>query len=97
MGKREALQTFGDRISLPSLPDVVMRVNAMIDDPNVGLSEIGRLAATDPSITARVLRLANSGYYGLREQVTSAEQAATVIGSRALRNVAMQVSILQRY
>jgi putative nucleotidyltransferase with HDIG domain len=69
----------------------------MIDDPSVGLQEMGKLAAQDPAITARVLRLANSGYYGLREQVTSPEQAATVIGSRALRNVAMQVSILQRY
>lgn len=97
MGKREALKTFGDRINLPSLPDVVLRINSMIDDVNVGLAEMGAIAAQDPAITARVLRLANSGYYGLREQVTSAEQAATVIGARALRNVAMQVSILQRY
>lgn len=97
MGKREALQTFGDKISLPSLPDVVMRINSMIDDPNVGLAELGSAAAQDPAVTARVLRLANSGYYGLREQVTSPEQAATVIGARALRNVAMQVSIVQRY
>lgn len=97
MGKKEALQVFGDKINLPSLPDVVMRINAMIDDPSVGLQQMGNLVAEDPAVTARVLRLANSGYYGLREQVTSAEHAATVIGSRALRNVAMQVSILKRY
>jgi putative nucleotidyltransferase with HDIG domain len=97
MGKKEALQTFGDRINLPSLPDVVLRISSMIDDPAVGLGEMGRLVAQDPAITARVLRLANSGYYGLREQVTHPEQAATVIGARALRNVAMQVSVLQRY
>jgi putative nucleotidyltransferase with HDIG domain len=97
MGKKEALQVFGDRISLPSLPDVVARISSLIDDPSVGLVDLGRLVAQDPAITARVLRLANSGYYGLSEPVTSPEQAATVIGSRALRNVAMQVSILQRY
>lgn len=97
MSKKEALQRFGDKITLPSLPDVVTRINGMIDEPNVGLQEIGALVAQDPAITARVLRLANSGYYGLSQQVTNAEQAATVIGARALRNVAMQVSILQRY
>jgi putative nucleotidyltransferase with HDIG domain len=97
MGRQEALKQFGDKITLPSLPDVVMRINSMIDNPNVGLQEMGALVAKDPAITARVLRLANSGYYGLSQQVTNAEQAATVIGARALRNVAMQVSILQRY
>jgi putative nucleotidyltransferase with HDIG domain len=97
MGRQEALKQFGDKLTLPSLPDVVMRISAMIDDPNVGLQEMGTLVARDPAITARVLRLANSGYYGLSQQVTNAEQAATVIGARALRNVAMQVSILQRY
>ena len=97
MGKREALETFGDKISLPTLPDVVMRINAVIDDPTVGLAEMGKLVSQDAAITARVLRLANSGYYGLSRQVTHAGQAATVIGARALRNVAMQVSILQRY
>jgi putative nucleotidyltransferase with HDIG domain len=97
MGRQEALKQFGDKLTLPSLPDVVVRINAMIDDPNVGLQEMGAVVARDPAVTARVLRLANSGYYGLSKQVTNAEQAATVIGSRALRNVAMQVSILQRY
>ncbi len=97
MGRQQALQQFGDKITLPSLPDVVMRINAMIDDPNVGLQEMGALVAQDPAVTARVLRLANSGYYGLSQQVTNAEQAATVIGARALRNVVMQVSILKRY
>lgn len=97
MGRREALQTFGDRLTLPSLPDIVMRVNTMIDDPSVGVADLGRVASQDPAVTARVLRLANSGYYGLNEQVTSAEQAVTVIGARALRNVAMQTSILKHY
>jgi len=97
MSRKDALQRFGDKINLPSLPDVVMRINAVVDDPNVGLNELGAMVSKDPAVTARVLRLANSGYYGLSQQVTNAEQAATVIGARALRNVAMQVSILQRY
>lgn len=97
MGRQQAQQRFGDQINLPSLPDIVMRVNAMIDNPNCGVQEMGALVAQDPAMTARVLRLANSGYYGLSNQVTNAEQAATVLGARALRNVAMQISIRERY
>ncbi len=97
MERRALLETFGDRISLPSLPEVVLRINAAIEDTSVGAAQMGRIAAEDPAITARVLRLANSPFYGLREPVTSAERAVTVIGARALRNVAMQCSIVRRY
>jgi putative nucleotidyltransferase with HDIG domain len=44
-----------------------------------------------------VLSIANSSVYGLQEQVVSTEQAATVIGVRALRNVVLQASIARRY
>ncbi|MBM3991474.1 MAG: HDOD domain-containing protein [Planctomycetes bacterium] len=97
MERRALLEAFGDRISLPSLPEVVLRINTAIEDPSIGAAQIGRIAAEDPAITARVLRLANSPFYGLREPVTSAERAVTVIGARALRNVAMQCSIVKRY
>jgi HD-like signal output (HDOD) protein len=97
MSKREALNLLGERVSVPTLPEVVVKINSMIDDPSVGLSEMGALAGNDAAIAARVLRLANSGYYGLSEPVSSPEAAVTVIGARALRNVAMQVSILKRY
>ena len=97
MGKREALQAIGSRIALPTLPDVVVRIGAMMDDPKCGPQEIGGVVSSDPALTAKVLRVANSSFYGLREPVLSAEQAATVVGVRTLRNIAMQVSIVQRY
>jgi putative nucleotidyltransferase with HDIG domain len=86
-----------DRVSLPSLPDVVLRLNAMIDDPKVGVQELGEIVARDAAITAKVLRIANSSYYGLKKAVVSPEQAATVVGARSLRNIALQASIFARY
>jgi putative nucleotidyltransferase with HDIG domain len=52
---------------------------------------------SDPALAARVLATANSSFYGLQEPVHSAEQAATVIGVRSLRNLALQASLAQRY
>jgi putative nucleotidyltransferase with HDIG domain len=97
MGNREALQLLGNRINLPTLPDVVARISRMMDDPRVGLHEIGHVIAEDPGLTARVLRIANSAFYGLSEPVLSAEQAAAVVGARSLRNIAMQASLMQRF
>ena len=97
MGNREALQLLGNRISLPTLPDVVARISRMMDDPRVGLHEIGQVIAEDPGLTARVLRIANSAFYGLSEPVLTAEQAAAVVGARSLRNIAMQASLMQRF
>jgi putative nucleotidyltransferase with HDIG domain len=97
MGKKEALQALGSRLVLPSPPDVVVRINAMIADRSCGPQEIGRVVGSDPALAARVLSTANSSFYGLQEPVNSAEQAATVIGVRSLRNIAMQASIAQRY
>ena len=97
MGKKEALQALGSRLVLPTPPDVVLRINSMIADRTCGPQEIGREVGADPALAARVLSTANSSFYGLQEPVTSAEQAATVIGVRSLRNIAMQASIAQRY
>lgn len=97
MGKKEALQALGSRLVLPSPPEVVVRINAMIADRACGPQEIGRVVGGDPALATRVLSTANSSFYGLQEPVHSAEQAATVIGVRSLRNIAMQASIAQRY
>lgn len=97
MGKKEALKALGTRLVLPSPPELVVRINAMIADRSCGPHEIGRVVGSDPALAARVLSTANSSFYGLQEPVHSAEQAATVIGVRSLRNIAMQASIVARY
>jgi HD-like signal output (HDOD) protein len=97
MGKTEALKALGSRLRLPTLPDVVVKINAMIADRTCGPVEIGQVVARDPELTASVLSAVNSTFFGLQEAVLTAEQAATVIGVRSLRNIALQVSIVQRY
>jgi putative nucleotidyltransferase with HDIG domain len=97
MSKQEAQKRIGDKITLPTLPEVVIRITSMVDDPKVRISDIGSVIAQDPAITAKVLRIANSAFYGLGTAVISPEQAATVIGGRNLRNIALQASVIGRY
>jgi putative nucleotidyltransferase with HDIG domain len=97
MSKRAALQCLGDRITLPTLPEVVVQINSLMDDPNMGLCEMGAVVAQDPALTAMVLKIANSSFYGLSEPVISADGAASVVGAHSLRNIALQASIMKRY
>ncbi|MFO1010817.1 MAG: HDOD domain-containing protein [Planctomycetota bacterium] len=83
--------------NLPTLPAIVQQVSQMLLDPNVGTKEIGRLVAQDPPLAARVLKIANSSYYGLRERCVSTEQASAVLGVKVLRNVVTAAAVMKQF
>ena len=84
-------------LELPTLPQVVAKINALVDDPDVGVREIGAAVGEDAPIAAKVLKIANSAYFGLREKVVSTEHATAVLGIRMLRTVAMQASVISQF
>jgi len=97
MSKQAALERIGTKVVLPSSPEILTRITMMMEDPQVGIPEIGAEAGKDPGITSRLLRLANSAHYGLSVPVVAPEQAVAVIGVRMLRNIALQTSVMQQY
>ncbi|MBI5363742.1 MAG: HDOD domain-containing protein [Planctomycetes bacterium] len=84
-------------ITIPTLPAVVQKVQRMLEDPNTGAKEIGKLVASDAPIAAKVLKIANSAYYGLRERCLAPEHASAVLGVRVLRNVVTQAAVISKY
>src|SRR5205085_316330 len=92
-----AKQLIAKSLSIPTLPIVVQKVEALLRDPKVGTREIGSLVAEDPPLAAKVLKIANSSYYGLREHCVSTEQATAVLGMRVLRNVVTQAAVIKQF
>jgi putative nucleotidyltransferase with HDIG domain len=84
-------------VTLPTLPEVVADINRMLADPTAGVAEMGERVSRDPALTAAVLKIANSSFYGLAQPVLSAPEAAAVIGAHSLRSVVLQASIMKRY
>jgi putative nucleotidyltransferase with HDIG domain len=84
-------------LSIPTLPEVVMRVNELIEKPDTGCREIGALVAEDAPLAAKVLRIANSAYYGLANACLSTEHASTVLGVRVLKNIVTQISVIKQF
>lgn len=73
---------------LPVQPGVAMRLLWMLDDPRTSAADLGRVVESDPSLSARVLHLANAPSYGLSGQVSSAWRAVSVVGLGTVRTLA---------
>lgn len=78
---------------LPSLPSAVSDLLASFSNEDVDVEQIARQIARDQGLTARVLRVANSSFYGLQSKVGTINEAVVVLGFRAVRSMVMAVSM----
>jgi HD-like signal output (HDOD) protein len=77
---------------LPSLPAAALAVMRETDSPTGTAQSIARYLSQDQALTARILRLANSAYYGLARQIMDVSDAVVVLGMRCIRNLCMVAS-----
>ncbi len=74
---------------LPALPQAAVKVMQMVDDPRTSAPELARVLSTDQAMTARILKLANSAFYGASRRVSTVSEAVVLLGLRTVRNMAM--------
>lgn len=74
---------------LPSMPDVAFDVMRAVDSAESNAQSIANVLARDPSLAARVLRLANSAYYGMPKGVGSIREAIVILGMRTVKSLAL--------
>ncbi len=80
-------QLIGKGQDLPSLPEIYLRVSQQLEDENTSVQQIGDTVQNDPAITTRVLKMVNSAYYGLPNQVASVAQAVSLMGRERLKHI----------
>ena len=97
MSTLQARRLLARNINLPTLPSVMQKLSALLEDPDAGARDIGLLVSEDVALTAKVLKIANSAYYGLRERCLAPQQAASILGMKVLRNVVMQAAVTKQY
>ncbi|MBI9078011.1 MAG: HDOD domain-containing protein [Desulfatibacillum sp.] len=72
---------------LPPMPSVIEKARKVMDDPKANLRALGQILEKDQGIAARILRLANSPYYGMAGTVASIDRAIVVLGRKALSEI----------
>lgn len=92
MIERRILQALLDVQDFPTLPEVMTRILQAVGSEDSSAADITNLLESDHAISARVLRLANSAFYGLRVRADSIRRAVIVIGFDAVKNLALATS-----
>ena len=83
--------------TLFSLPDIYFQVNEMIRDPRFSMADIGSVIAKDPALSARLLRLVNSSFYGFQSRIDTITRAITIVGIDDLYNLVVATCVLDKF
>lgn len=77
---------------LPSPPKAALQILRISSQAEVNNEELARLVTNDPMMTAELLRVVNSAFFGLSREISSIKQAITILGTKSLRNLALCIS-----
>jgi putative nucleotidyltransferase with HDIG domain len=81
-----------DVAELTAQPLAAMQVLRVVEDPRASSADLARVIEADPALSARVMRLANSPYYGLSRRVGSSSKAVVLLGFSAVRALAVSAA-----
>ncbi len=73
--------------NLATFPAVALRVDQAMADENFSIDQLGEILETDPAICVGLLRIANSAYYSRGVEIDSVARAASVLGSKKVRDI----------
>ena len=82
---------------LASLPGICGRVTALVDDPDSTLRELAQVISQDPGLSVKLLRLANSAFYGRMKDIETIEQALNVIGMQRVSDIVLGTSAMETF
>lgn len=83
--------------SLPTLPTVVAQVFDTACNPEASALDLARHIAADQSLSAAVLRLVNSAYYGFNRKITTVTDAVVILGFLVVRDLALTATAFQAF
>jgi len=78
---------------LPSLPLVTPRILKMTLEEDASLEEMAKVISADAALSVRFLKIVNSAYYGFSSNITNIQQALSILGIMAIRNIAITLSL----
>lgn len=94
MPQAEAIERILDSIGeLPAMPGTVAEVLEVTSNPDVEMSDVCRVVEQDPAMAAKILKVSNSSYYGMKQFVATIKLALVILGVREVRNIVLGISV----
>lgn len=83
--------------SLPSLPTVYLRLLQEMQSPDASIGRIGDIISTDMGMSAKILQIVNSAFFGLPRHISSPAQAASLLGVETIRGMMLSIHIFSAF
>ncbi len=93
--RNEIRRIIRDTTSLPTLPGVVSKLASLADSNKASAHEIARVVSSDQVLSAKVLRLVNSPFYGFSGRVSTISNALILLGINVIKSLALSSSIFE--
>ena len=86
-----------ENAKLLSLPGVYLRLREVLDDPDFCVGEVADVISHDPAMTARLLRLVNSAYFGLAARIDTVNRAVSMLGTQQIHDLVLAASVADTF
>ncbi|MFH1138060.1 MAG: HDOD domain-containing protein [Pseudomonadota bacterium] len=81
--------------NLPTLPGIVQKISRMVENPETSSADVGRLISQDQVLSAKVLKMANSAFFGMSRQISSITQALIILGFDVVKGLVLSASVFE--
>ncbi len=96
MREKDVRKTIYTKIDeLPTLPTALPRLLGLIASAKTDAAEVAEVVSEDPALAAKLLKVANSAYYGFQREITSLDMAVPLLGFNMVRSLALSIGIMQ--
>jgi HD-like signal output (HDOD) protein len=87
----------GQITNLPTLPVIVTRVMQVVNDPSSSANDVAFVVGQDLALSAKILRLANSAFYGTPRTITSISGAVMILGLKVINTIALNLTVFDLF
>ncbi|MCA8975450.1 MAG: HDOD domain-containing protein, partial [Planctomycetes bacterium] len=91
------LSLVNNTIELPTMPEVLIKLNEVMANPDSSADDIAAVVSRDPAVATNLLRIVNSAYYGLQVRVSSVSLAISVMGFNMTKKVALKAAVFSAF
>jgi HD-like signal output (HDOD) protein len=92
-----ALEAVRNIRHIATLPEITVQIIELVEDPDSSARDLHSMISSDLALTARMLKVVNSAFYGLPRQIASINRAVSLLGLNAVKNIAVAASLAKLF
>lgn len=97
LSEEKLVERIGDIHTLPALPEIYQQMVAELTSTHSSLVNVARIIESDTGLTATVLKIVNSAFYGLNQRVESVSQGVALLGVHLIKNITLTAKVFAQF